>query len=278
MPSLVVGSTSQLARYLPRDFVHISSRDIDTAALRRDEWDDAYICFAEQRTYLASDPSDDVRRMFHHTNVEKTLEVIDALHPVCRKILYFSTAELWNARSGPVHPSDGYAFHRNHYTESKERISLILRDKSRYPKVSVAYPFNFNSVHRGGQYLFGKIFGSILKETPITVGDLDYYREMLHPTMVAAAAVESARTDPLGTDLIIGSGRLIHVGDFIRRLYLRFGMDMDKMATSDPTNPPSPSIYRKCLFHSHRHDPRFSEDSLINLFVYELSTLKEFST
>ena len=150
MPSLVVGSTSQLARYLPRDFVHISSRDIDTAALRRDEWDDAYICFAEQRTYLASDPSDDVRRMFHHTNVEKTLEVIDALHPVCRKILYFSTAELWNARSGPVHPSDGYAFHRNHYTESKERISLILRDKSRYPKVSVAYPFNFNSVHRGG--------------------------------------------------------------------------------------------------------------------------------
>ena len=101
---------------------------------------------------------------------------------------------------------------------------------------------------------------------------------MLHPTMVAAAAVESARTDPLGTDLIIGSGRLIHVGDFIRRLYLRFGMDMDKMATSDPTNPPSPSIYRKCLFHSHRHDPRFSEDSLINLFVYELSTLKEFST
>lgn len=278
MPSLVVGSTSQLARYFPRDFVRISSRDMDLDSLSEQEWDEVYICFAEQRTYLANSDSPDVERIFHDTNVVRTMEVIDALHPVCRKIVYYSTAELWNATSGPVAPSDPYTFHENHYTKSKSSVSLLLRDKVKYPKVTVAHPFNFNSVHRGGEYLFGKIFRSIVTESPVTIGDVDYHREILHPTMVVKATLDSTENDPLGTDIVIGSGRLVHVGDFIRKLYLRFGMDMDKMAIRDPQNPPRPSIYRKCLFYSHRHDPRFSEEAVINLLTYELSTVKEFST
>jgi len=256
----------------------VPSRDIYIRSLTEHEWDAAYICFAEQRTYLANSDSPSVRSMFYDTNVTKTLELIDALHPVCRKIFYYSTAELWNASSGPVGPSDPYSFHANHYTGSKSEASLVLRNKSSYPKVSIAYPFNFNSVHRRGEYLFGKIFKSILNGSPTTIGDVDYYREMLHPTMVVEATLESAERDPVGTDIVIGSGRLVHVGDFIRRLYLRFGMEMEKMALQDPRNPSPPSIYRRFLFHSHRHDPRFSEDVLANLLVYELSTLKEFST
>jgi len=250
---------------------------MDLDSLSEQEWDEVYICFGEARTYMASSDSPEVERMFHDTNVVKTIEVIDALHSVCRKIVCYSTAELWNATSGPVAPSDPYTFHENHYTKSKNSISLLLRDKVKYPKVTVAYPFNFNSIHRSSEYLFGKIFRSIVTESPVTIGDVDYYREILHPTMVVKATLDSMKNDPLGTDIVIGSGRLIHVGDFIRKLYLRFGMDMDKMAVRDRNSPPPPSIYRKSLFYSHRHDDRFSEEALTNLLVYELSTFKEFS-
>lgn len=267
MNHLVIGSSSQLSRYFPDSYCRISSRNIDLDWVRSQRWDSVYICYAEQRTYIAND--DHVRDLFWKTNYDSVLSLIDVLVPIAKKIVYYSTAELWNQLNGPIDVSNPFLYHGNHYTDSKRAVSDALKNKDAYPNVSVAYPFNFNSVHRGSEYLFGKVFRSILNKQPISVGDLNYYRELLHPSMVSNASI--AHGEP-GTDFIIGTGRLIHVQDFIRNLYARFGLDYRNMVSSDESKQ---SIYRTHLFYAAKPCIDFSESDLSDLIVGELTTMME---
>ena len=135
--NLVLGSTSQLSRYFPDNYAKVSARELDLDALTKTRWDAVYICFAEQRTYLANALDENTRNLFWNTNVDKTLGIIERLQEVTDKIVYYSTAELWNNTSGPVNVTDSVSFHKNNYTDSKWHITQILRDKKKYPKVSV---------------------------------------------------------------------------------------------------------------------------------------------
>lgn len=269
MQSLVIGSSSQLAHYFPQNVKKISSRDYDINALTGKTWGTVYICFAEQRTYLANAPDQSIANLFWSVNVTMTLDLIHALQPKCEKIIYFSTAELWNRTTGPVDADQLFSYYSNLYTDSKAAISQKMRDKKEYPKVSIIYPFNFNSIHRSDQYLFGKIFRSIIHEEPITIGDVDYYRELMHPAMIVQG---SMRIYEAGRDVIIGSGRLVHVGDFIRRLYAFFGLDFNGLVRQEVT---APSIYRHNIFYSATFIESFSVEHLFRMTIEELQHEKE---
>jgi nucleoside-diphosphate-sugar epimerase len=262
--NLVLGSTSQLSRYFPDNYAKVSARELDLDALTKTRWDAVYICFAEQRTYLANAIDENTRNMFWNTNVDKTLQIIERLQEVTDKIVYYSTAELWNNTSGPVKVTDPVSFHKNNYTESKWHITQILRDKEKYPKVSILYPFNFNSIHRGDQYLFGKIFKSIVNKQPVTIGDVQYYRELLHPQMVVDASINATA----GVDEIVGSGRVVYVKDFIELLYMYSGLSYNDMITEDNTKE---SIYRKNIFYSALRNEQYDVDRLIDLTLNELT-------
>lgn len=264
--NLVIGSTSQLANYFPEDFIRVSSRDLNSDSIIRSEWNDVHIVFAEQRTYLAASTDKSIADLFKTVNYDMTKSLVNTIMPLSRRVFYYSTAELWNRKSGPIDARTPYDYYPNHYTESKRMISDELSNKKKYPNVVVVYPFNFNSILRRGEYLFGKVFRSIMNREPIKIGDTDYYREMLHPSMVVEAVTSQ---HDVAKDVVVGSGRLIHVGDFIRKLYESFGMDMDTMVESIVT---TPSIYRQSLFYSSQKDDRFSETRLLNLLVSEINT------
>lgn len=264
--NLVVGSTSQLANYFPKDFIRVPSRNLNLDSLVRSEWNDVHIVFAEQRTYLADSTDDSIARLFVSVNYDTTKSIVKAIMPTSRRIFYYSTAELWNRKSGPIDANTPYDYYPNHYTDSKRMISVELSNKEKYPNVTVVYPFNFNSILRRGEYLFSKVFASIMNGKPIKIGDIDYYREMLHPSMVVEAVTSQ---HDVAKDVVVGSGRLIHVGDFIRKLYQSFGMDMDAMVESIIT---TPAIYRQSPFYSSQKDDRFSETRLLNLLVSEINT------
>lgn len=270
MKNLVIGNTSQIARYFPNndDYVRISSRDIDISSLTNTQWNNVYLCFAEQRTYLAESSESHIRDLFWDTNFTKVKFLVDLLQPISNKIVYYSTAELWNNTSGPVHASDHYCFHENHYTCSKAHISSLLRDKEIYPKVMIVYPFNFNSVHRKGDYLFAKVFLSILHETKITIGDTLFYRDILHPKMVVDETLLSLNA---GVDIVVGSGRLSYIDDFIRKLYNRFNLNMDTMVERIDS---SSSIYRKCIFYAAKYSQKYQEDKVLDLLTDELKGLQ----
>ena len=268
MKNLVIGSSSQLARYFPEDFVKVSSRNLDIDELSSHRWESVFVCFAEQRTYMANSSEEAIRNLFWDTNMDLVKSVIFRLQSVSDKIIYYSTAELWNKNVGAISLNTPFSFHSNHYTNSKYAITQELQNKQKYPKVTIAYPFNFNSIHRGDQYLFGKVFKSILTGEKIVIGDTDYYRELLHPEMVVNASINNTEQ---GKDLVIGSGRLVHIGDFIKRLYQFFGMKFDIMVKQEYDYPP---IYRSHIFYSSTHVPEYGEEKLFNTITKELSELK----
>jgi len=271
MKNLVVGNTSQLSMYFPtnEDYVAISSRNIDIEKLSKERWKTVYVCFAEQRTYLAYSNDPSVSDLFWQTNCRTTLSLINSLKKCAERIVYYSTAELWNKTTGPVDSSMPYCFYENHYTSSKEYTSSILRDKKEYPNVTIVYPFNFNSVHRKGQYLFGKVFDSILNRRVVEIGDTSFYREMLHPSMVVDATLKFIHNTSVG-DVVVGSGRLVHVGDFIKKLYQNFELNSEHYIKELPSDP---SKYRQHIFYSSEYNSEYGENQLLSLIVNELKGL-----
>jgi len=247
--NLVIGSTSQLARYFPDDFVKIFSRDINPLILEQ-KWNRVFICFAEQRTFIAKN------NLFNQVNFEYTKEIIKKLD--AEQIVYYSTAELWNNTNGEIDLNLSFNYHPSDYVISKETITKYI--KEHYNNVSIMYPFNFNSVYRMPPFLFGKIFDSIVNRKKIQIGDTYYYRELLHPSFVVN---ESIKRNGHG---IIGTGNLIFVNDFIRKLYKAFDMLYDEYVVEDLS---SNSIYRKNIFYSKERS-LFGEAELFNITVKEI--------
>jgi len=225
MKNLVIGNTSQLARYFPRegnDF--ISSRNIDVGKITSRKWNRIYLCSAEQRTFMKT-------AGFEDYNVKTTIGLIDQIKDSCENLIVYSTAELWNKVHGEINLSMDHKFNPSPYIVSKKKMTDILTgNREKYSNVIILYPFNFNSTHRSPGFLFAKIFDSILNKKKIQIGNTYFYRELLHPSYVAKKSIE------LKEHTIIGSGRTIFVNDFIRHLYQEMGMEYEEYVTENIDN------------------------------------------
>lgn len=209
--NLVIGN-SQLSHYFPKDYITISSRNVDLNYLLNNTWESVYLTFAEQRIH-------DLGIDFITPNYLYTLQIINALLKNTNKIICYTSCEIWNNLSGIIRLNTTANFFpiNNEYVISKLLLwnkILELREKDDiYKKVIFVHPFYFNSIHRNEYFLFGKIFKSILNKEKITVGSLNFYRDMVHARFVVEKSIEAK------SDIMMGAGRLFHVGDFIKDLY-----------------------------------------------------------
>lgn len=218
---LIIGETSQISRFLPLDAVRVSARNISPEIFEK-SWNKVYICFAEQRTKFAKDI--EYKELFRSINVILTLEVIRRIK--AKKIVYFSTVELWGSLSGPISIDTPFNFEENYYTETKYTATNFIKE---IESAIVLYPFNFNSRFRTKDFLFGKIFDSILSLTKIEVGNLDWDRDILHASWVANSAVKSEASQ------IIGSGTYFNVKKYASDLYSYFGLRIDDFVNELPS-------------------------------------------
>lgn len=248
--NLVIGNTSQLSHYFPNSFTKISSRNIDSKIFEQ-QWDRVYICFAEQRTYIKKDD------LFNKVNFDYTLETINKLK--AKTIICYSTAELWNNTSGPVDKNSSYSYHFSDYVSSKEKVTNFI--KNNYNNVLIAYPFNFNSIFRQPPFLFGKIFNSIIHKQKIEIGDTYYYRELLHPAFVVRESLNQV------DHKVIGTGNLVFINDFIRKLYNKFNMEYEEYVSEDLKNQ---SIYRKNIFYAEKQNNKCEDFDLLNVISKEI--------
>jgi hypothetical protein len=216
MRNLVIGNTSQLSYYFPEDYVKVSSREIDYDFILGENWNRVFICFGESRKFIED------MTIHDEINFNLTIKIVDMLKDICKSIVVYSTCELWNQYDGKIDISMNYNFYTSLYLQSKYKMSKYITKTEKYHNVFVLYPFNFNSVHRSGNFLFGKIFDSIINKKVIEIGDTYFYRDIVHPKYVVE---ESIRTN---SHKIIGSGRLTFVNDYIRDLYRHYDMDYDK--------------------------------------------------
>ena len=234
--NIVIGNTSQQSNYYPDDYIKISSRNIDFDYISRERFESAYLTFAEQRIYEENidyiDP-----------NFRYTLEVIEKLLDKTDKIVIFTSCELWSNISGVITNHTNPDFNiSNQYTLSKlllfNEIKRLRNYDSRYNKVVIVHPFYFNSVYRSKYFLFGKIFDSIVNGKKIEVGNLNFYRDMVHTKFLVKKSIE------LDKDSMIGSGKLFNVRDFAVDLYDSFGMSYAEYVKENPNLIPNDKLIR----------------------------------
>lgn len=249
--NLVIGNTSQQSNYYPSEYKKISSRNIDFSYLNSNSFDSVYITFAEQRIY-------DKNIDYMTPNYRYTLDIIDSLINKTNKIVIFTSCELWSNLSGMITLDTIPSFNTsNEYTLSKlllfNEVKRLRKVYSLYNKVVIIHPFYFNSIYRSEYFLFGKIFNSIINEKKIEVGNLDFYRDMIHPSFLVKRAIE------IETDSMMGSGKLFNVRDFVIDLYSAFNLDYFKYVTEDRTTLPNDKLIRAKVDWNYTYNDLLSD-------------------
>jgi GDP-D-mannose dehydratase len=226
MNNLVIGNTSQLSHYFPDDYEKISSRDIDFEELKKKTYESIYLLFAEQRTFI-----NESLEFFNKTNFNYTINVINELLDVCDRIVIYSTSELWNKYDGCVSITDTYNYNETPYIKSKETLcNFINNDREKYKKVIIIYPFNFNSIYRKEGFLFGKIYKSLLNDEKISIGDVDFDRDIIHPKIIVNESINATE------DMIVGSGELFNVKKFIIDIFNLYNKNFDEYISIESKN------------------------------------------
>jgi nucleoside-diphosphate-sugar epimerase len=223
--NLIIG-LSQLSHFFPDDYVRVSSRNIDFDYLKNNRWDSVYITFAEQRVN-----NENVDCII--PNYSYTIEIIDNLVNNSNKIVVYTTCELWNKCSGIISLKTPFNWswpNKNGYCFSKEMLSKHVytqRGFGNWNNVIIIYPFNFNSTYRRPEFLFFKIFDSIINKKKIEIGDTYFFRDIIHAKYVVERSIKATN------DEMVGSGCLYLVNDYIRDLYKSFDMKYEYYVTEN---------------------------------------------
>jgi hypothetical protein len=255
MDNLVIGNTSQLSNYFPEDYTKVSSRNIDYDFILSSKWKRAFLCFAEQRTFLRGNTE-----IFFDVNYSYTIDVINKIRPSCDKIYFYSTMLLWNAYDGAVDLSMPFKYNETPYIKSKEQITNCLMHN--FKNITVLFPCNFNSVFRKEGFLFKKIFDSIINRKQITIGNTHFYREMVHPRYVVKESLNTTGHK------MIGSGYAIHVNEFIRELYNAFDLDYESYVVEDIES--SDLIAKRNIYYTKKDKIGYTKDDLLKDTVNDL--------
>ena len=255
MDNLVIGNTSQLSGYFPEDYTKVSSRNIDYDLIVSKKWERAFLCFAEQRTFLRGNTE-----IFFDVNYSYTIDVINKIKPSCNKIYFYSTILLWNAYEGAVDLSMPFKYSETPYIKSKEQITNYLMDN--FGNVTVLFPCNFNSVFRKKGFLFKKIFDSIINKKKITIGNTHFYKEMVHPRYVVKESLNATDHE------MIGSGYTINVNEFIRDLYNAFDLDYESYVVENIES--SDLIAKHNIYYTKKDKINYTKKDLLNDTVSEL--------
>lgn len=225
MKSIVIGNTSQQSHYYPDDFLRVSSRNLDTRIFDSDPFDTVVLAFAEQGVR-------DAGVDYLGTNLTYTMDILRHAVKVSRRVLVFTSCDIWSNCTGIIRPNTPVNYpNDNLYAVSKAMLfSEIkrLRDTDPdYDRVVVVHPFYFNSIWRDEYFLFGRIFKSITSRRKIRVGNLNFYRDMVHTRFFVQKCLLSE------SDCVIGSGRLFNVRDFVVDLYSRCGLSYSELVEED---------------------------------------------
>ena len=79
-------------------------------------------------------------------------------------------------------------------------------------------------------FLFGKIFDSILYDKKISIGNVNFYRDLTHPKKIVDIALKTEE------DCIIGSGELINVKNFIEDIFTKLDKKIINYIEYDESN------------------------------------------
>ena len=225
--NLVIGNTSQLFPYFKeydKDVIGISSRNIDFKEINKHYYDNVFLVFAEQRTFLNESID-----FFNNINVYYTLDIINNIKHNTNRIIVYLTSELWNQYEGEIDLDIPFLHNQSPYIKSKEILKYKideLREKENV-NIKLLYPFNFNSPYRKQGFLFSKFMDVILNKNQIKVGDLNFYRDIIHPKTIVEISYLC------NEDTIVGSGILVNMKEFYKNILDYFNINYSEYVLED---------------------------------------------
>jgi GDP-D-mannose dehydratase len=74
------------------------------------------------------------------------------------------------------------------------------------------------------------VFDSLLNDKKISIGNVDFYRDLIHPKVVVELSLRTKK------DIIIGSGELINVKDFITDIFKNLNKNILDYIEFDASN------------------------------------------
>jgi len=182
--------------------------------------------FGENRTFLP--PTEANKQFFQHVNIELCVQAAQRVRDRCKRAVFFGTAELWSKCHGAVYPHTRENAFDSLYVYSKS----IMRDKLmqlNLQETRIVHPFNFNSMHRKGDYLFGKVFKSIANREKITIFDTYFARDIVSPVHVVKTALDPT----LPQEILVGSGKSTQINYLIREMYSAAALQFEDFVTED---------------------------------------------
>jgi GDP-D-mannose dehydratase len=253
---LVIGPNSQLARYFPKkNTAFLSAKNF---VVPGQHFDEVYMFFCEQRTFLNLTEKD-----FCRVNVDLTLEILNKIYNEKTKYFIYGTCELWNNCTGGITISTPPNYKYSPYVKSKqillEQINNFRKDKPN--NIIVLHPFNFNTPYRTKGFLFSKIFDSIINKTKIQTGDLNFFRDLVHPNFILKKSFTAIQDD------LIGSGNLINIKTFVTQLYNAFNMNLNDFLYEEITTKPRHTS-------SFYHDTDIKYDTLLEDTINDIKKHK----
>lgn len=218
MKKLIVGNKSQISNYFPESYLRVSSKEIPHWVFSLD-YDEVHLPFGINIKGLS-------KKEYMDINYYKMLDVALYFSKISKKVIVYSTCELWSNCTGGIDIETPFNFIEDPYTTSKYEMTEKIKSWGR-KNIKIVYPFNFNSTYRSKDFLFGKVFHSIINKEKIEIGNTYYNRDILHAKWVAK------NCQKVEEDTIIGSGQMIFVNKFIRDIYKSFDLDYDEYVTEN---------------------------------------------
>lgn len=252
--NLIIGNTSQLINYFDMGQTDLISSRNYTPNDRN--YKTVILTFAEQRTYLDL-PLDEYLK----TNLDYTFDISKKLSEQNEKVVLFGSSELWNNYNGPISLDLPFDYQYSHYAFSKHKLVEKVKEeqeKGKMNNVFFVHPFNFNSPYRKQGFLFAKIFDSLINKKKIEVGNINIFRDIIHPKLI----IESIEN--IQSDKIVGSGVLTNIKDFTSDLFENFGLDYREYIIEN-SDLPSPHAQKCFWYDTNELYTNLLEDTIIDI-------------
>ena len=187
-------------------------------------------------------------RSYVATNVEGTLNVLEAVRRSGARMVHTSTSEVYGtAVTEPIdeaHPLQG----QSPYSATKIGADKLVESYHRsfgLPLITLR-PFNTYGPRQSARAVIPTIISQLLSgRKTVQLGSLDPQRDLTYVEDTARAFLDVAQCDAaVGRTLNAGSGKTIAIGDLARMLVERIDPDAEIVSTDDRKRPEQSEVMK----------------------------------
>ena len=206
------------------------------------------------------------KRAFYDVNLFGTLNLLDALKPVAKKlsrVLLASSANVYgNCDASPIGESQPPA-PANHYAMSKLAMEHLARNRLQLLPILIARPFNYTGPGQDSSFLIPKLVNHFVQKADcVELGNLDVEREFNDVRMVCNAYLRLLEWGDAGETYNVCTGNPHSVREVLDHLTRLTGHSLEARI--------HPSFVRANELHSLCGNPAKLKGTIGDLLGFEL--------